>query len=319
MKSGMLGIDMMMKVTPSEVLYIKLGKGGKWEKECIEGEEQKLKVGYREVDHGLCLNHEWEKVREGFLKSGKKKGVATSLVNQIKDFYEAGDDVLWITFYAGRLWWCFSEREVTLLSDGDKIRPVSRKWEYKDIKGGPLLFDRLSGSLLSLQAYRGTICKVRDKKYIIEKIKGETPPEVNEAKDALIGLEDKLAVIIKKLHWKDFEALIDLIFRQAGWQRLSVIGEEQKTFDLDLLSPITDNRYLAQVKSKAKKEHLDDYKKKCKEMPKDYKKFYFIVHSPNPDLKDIRQDDAVELITVEKVAQWAVKHGLANWVIEKAH
>jgi hypothetical protein len=309
----------MMEVNPSKVLYIKLGEKGKWEKECIEGEEQILKVGYREVDHNLCINGKWSEVREVYLKSGEKEAVATGFANRIQDFYEAGDDVLWITFYASRLWWCFSKREVTQLPEGDKKRPVIGKWKCRNIKGEPLLFDRLSGSLISLQAFRGTICQVHESEYVKKRINGIESDEVKEAKNALDTLEKKLEVIIRTLHWKDFEALIDLIFRQAGWQRLSLIGEEQKTFDLDLRCPITGNRYLAQVKSEANKKNLDDYKEKCKEMPKDYEKFYFIVHSPLSDLKDIKQDDAVELITVEKVAHWAVEHGLANWVIEKAH
>ena len=314
----------MMKIDPNDtiqentkVLYIKLGEKGMYEQECID-ERQILKVGYNEVDHDLCLNHEWEKVEENF-KHKHKPGVAKRHVKQIKEFYEAGDDVLWITFYKSKLWWCFSKCEVIQLEDKRKTRPAIGEWKCVDKKDKTLTFDRLSGSLLSLQAFRGTICAVHESKYVINKLNGIESEEVKEARNALDCLEEKLEVIIRKLHWKDFEALIDLIFRQAGWQRLSLLGEEQKTFDLDLRSPITGDRYLAQVKSKAKKKHFESFKKKCKGMQKDYERFYFIVHSPSSALKNVRQNGAFELISVKKVAQWAVQHGLANWVIEKAH
>lgn len=309
----------MIAINPSKVLYIKLGEKGVWERECIE-EKNTLRLGYRDVKHEYCINGEWDKVEEQLRKIRRKPGVAKKDVRQIKNFYTAGEDVLWITFYKNRLWWCFSKPEVTLLPDRTKIRPVIDKWKSTDVEGEPLLFDRLSGYLLSLQGYRGTICEAdKYKKYIVEKINGEEPKEIEKAKAALNELEEKLAVIIRRLHWKDFETLIDLIFRQAGWQRVSRIGGEQKTFDLDLRCPITGNRYLVQVKSRANRKNFEEFQKKVEGMQKDYTRFYFIVHSPFSDLKYNEQNETFELITVEKVAQLAIEHGLANWVIKKAY
>lgn len=105
-----------MEVKPSEALYIKLGsKDDKWENGCIH-EKQILKLGYKEINHELCLRgEEWEtKVKEeckNFRRSNV--GAATRDVNQIRWFYEAKKDVLWITFHANMLWWCFSTPEVT--------------------------------------------------------------------------------------------------------------------------------------------------------------------------------------------------------------
>ena len=53
------------------------------------------------------------------------------------------------------------------------------------------------------------------------------------------------------MHWKDFETLVDLLFRQAGWRRLSVLGETMKYADLELEEPITMERYQVQIKSAA--------------------------------------------------------------------
>jgi hypothetical protein len=40
-------------IKPSSALYIKLGRGGKYEREAIE--RNHLRLGYREISHELCL------------------------------------------------------------------------------------------------------------------------------------------------------------------------------------------------------------------------------------------------------------------------
>jgi hypothetical protein len=50
--------------------------------------------------------------------------------------------------------------------------------------------------------------------------------EVVEVEQAMFNLKTKLTFLIQNLQWKDFETLVDLIFRQAGWQR---VGNELAT------------------------------------------------------------------------------------------
>ena len=42
--------NIMTKIRPTKILFIKLGEGGKYEKDCIEN-DQNLRLGYRAVDH----------------------------------------------------------------------------------------------------------------------------------------------------------------------------------------------------------------------------------------------------------------------------
>ena len=177
-----------MEINPSDVYYIKLGRGGKWEHESIK-ENQILKFGYSKISHELCLRGEWDEIRE---------------------------DVIWITFHANLLWWCFSKPEITTIERDKKIRPVIDKWRCTDINDYELRTDRLRGSLVSIQAFRGTICSVKDAEYVINKINGKTPDYVEKAHKTLRKLSNRLEEVIKHLDWKDFEILIDLIFRQAG-------------------------------------------------------------------------------------------------------
>lgn len=96
----------MKRIQANKVLFIKLGQGGKFERECIES-NQTLRLGYREVDHKLCITGQWDKVHDYFItEENSKTFVATSHSNQIKQFYEEDEKTLWITFYANKLWWC---------------------------------------------------------------------------------------------------------------------------------------------------------------------------------------------------------------------
>lgn len=305
----------MTKINPSKGLYIKLGSSGQWEHGCVH-ETQSLRLGYTEVDHDICLRGEWDKVAEQCKPFRSDAGSITRDVNQIRKFYETGEDVLWTTFHGNLLWWCFSKPEVNQLPDKTKIRPVIGKWKCCDIKGHRLQMDQLSGSLLSMQGFGGTICSVHEFKYLVNKLNGTMPKEVEEAQASLSRLENKLEVIIRNLHWKDFETLIDLIFRQGGWQRVSLLGQTQKTLDLDLLSPITEDRYGVQIKSKARLVDFENYQKQFEDM-QGYSKFYFVVHSPSSNLKKITGHNDFELILPHKVARLAVKYGLTEWIIAK--
>src|SRR5205814_988628 len=129
-----------------------------------------------------------------------------------------------------------------------KIRSVVDRWRCVDLRDQPLLMSSLSGKLLSMQGYRGTICQVRERDYLLARLNAEDRPDVARAKDALIRLHADIEAVIRSLTWRDFEILIDLIFRQAGWNRVSAVGSTIKSIDLDLISPITAERYGVQVK-----------------------------------------------------------------------
>ncbi|MBA3356762.1 MAG: hypothetical protein H0U18_12670 [Pyrinomonadaceae bacterium] len=125
------------------------------------------------------------------------------------------------------------------MEDKSKTRPVIGQWRPTDINDKPLQKNQLSGRLLSTEGFRGTICSVKEFDYLVQRINGKPLKQKAEAEKALLTLEEKIETLIRGVHQKDFEILIDLIFRQAGWQIVSVLGGTQKTIDLDLLSPIT--------------------------------------------------------------------------------
>lgn len=310
----------MNSIKPARALYIKLGKAGIWERDCLT-REQTLRLGYVEVPHNLCMSGAWEQAAEDFRSGSPNMPAATvtNHMNQVRLFYEAGDDVLWVTFFGDLLWWCFAKREITHLSDGTKTRPATERWRSVDILGRSLSTARLSGKLLSMQGFRGTICTVDAFEYLVNKINGVEPEEVRAASQALLELERRLEELIGRLHWKDFEILVDLIFRQAGWQRIGQAGGTQKTLDLDLISPITAERFGVQIKSEAGLADFQAYETQFADL-QGFTRFYFVVHSPKPNLADVRtsEADAFVVWAPAMIASLALKYGLVGWILEKA-
>ncbi len=309
----------MNLIKPSAALYIKLGEGGRWEKECIEGYTPSLRVGYRDIPHELCVRSEWDTVLSKLRTLHKDSGTATRDFNQLRLFYEADEQVLWVTFFGNCLYWCFSTPEVSGLDDNTKIRPVIGQWYSQDLNGRPLYKSRLSGKILSMQGFRGTICSVKEFDYLIGKINSNESSQVEAARAALLSLEQTIERLIHDLHWKDFEVLVDLIFRQAGWQRIGVLGETEKILDLDLISPVSQERYGVQIKSSANLADMQDYQRHFADM-QGYNRLFFVVHSPARNLLEagIAISNDIELWLPDKVAQLTVKYGLAEWVIDKA-
>lgn len=308
------------KISPSRVVYIKLGDKGRWEEECIS--RGILRLGYRETPHDLCLEGQWSAVLAERQRGRKNSATASGDTAQIRTFYTADASVLWLTFWKNCLWWCFSEPTVTLVEDiydSYKERPAIGGWKNTDINGGTLLMSQLNGSLLAMRGFRGTICSVKEKDYAVNKINGIQSKEVEQARQALSQLEMAVESVVPRLTWKDFELLIDLIFRQAGWQRTSEVGGTKKDIDFDLLSPITEEKIGVQVKAKCTRAIYEEYRdNRLKEM-QGFTRFYFAVHTPSGDLTpDCEEDGEVALLLPAKIASLAVQYGLSRWVLDHA-
>jgi hypothetical protein len=305
------------KVSAKKVLFIKLGNEGAWEKECIENRHC-LKLGRYEGNSDKDYRTgNWDRIKKTFISAGINSKTATDYTRQIREFYSADDSTIWITFYSNKLWWCFAKNDIKELSDGSIERKANGKWSDKDIYGTILSTDKLSGKLLKTQGYRGTICKVEEAEYVVRKINGETLPDVSEAITALDTLNHNLEKLIKHLEWSDFELLVDLIFTNAGWQRIGRRGETEKTLDLDLLSPVTNEKVMVQIKSKSNMKEFTDYKSRYSNM-NNYDRMFYVVHSPDDKLMNFKKDDGrISVLCSHKIAELAISAGLTNWIIGK--
>lgn len=301
-----------------KIRYIKLGDGGKWESSCIE-EDQTIRLGYESPYHKESLAGDWDAVHAFWLsRRNGKKGSATKDLNQIRDFYELEETDLWITFYKRKLYWCHAHKEVYELSPGGtRVRKVIGSWSCKDKNGDVLAIENLDGKITKVQGYRGTICGVELPDYLIRKINGELQPEVESTKESLVVLKQNVESLIRGLWWNDFELLVDLIFSQSGWQRISVLGKTEKDIDLDLFSPVTQKRAFVQVKSTTNAAQIQSYQEIFSQHDQ-YDEMYFVFHTFSGSIKglDVR-DPRVSVWDISRVADLVINAGLIGWLLAK--
>lgn len=299
--------------------FIKLGASGEWEAECIRAPGT-IRLGFNNPLHQSCLDGDWDALT-AFMREnrGKTKGKATEITNQVRDFYSLDESVLWITFYRRQLFWCFAASEITQLEDGTRIRKALNGWSNRSIGGSDLFIESLSGSLTKTQGFRGTICSVEAFEYLKRRLCDEVLPEVDAARECLSNLHVSLVPLIRSLNWKDFELLCDLIFSNAGWQRIATLGGTEKSIDLDMVSPVTQRRLFVQVKSHAAQDtfrrYLDEF-----EGHDQYDEMYFIVHSSKGDALTWSNgcDGKIKVLVADDVARLTVSAGLIDWLIRKS-
>ncbi len=314
-------------IKASKAYYLKLGQGGAYEALCFA--DGTLRLNYREIPEVLARSGTKPQVRDYILKSGISTSptAAANHASNLEIFFHPEPDALWVTFANGLLYWCFAEPEVSYLglehasTLGCFVRRSRGGWQSSDLQGRPLYIAELNGELTKVAAYQMTACKVKDKlvPYLVSKINGQQLAEVKRAKDTKDELIRLLAELIQMLSWKDFELLVDLIFSQSGWQRISSVGGTKKTVDLDLVLPTTGMRAFVQVKAETTQAQLDLYSERFSsyapgELESSHQ-YFFVYHTSRRALRS--PSARLALWGPEKVAEMALSSGLVDWIIRK--
>jgi hypothetical protein len=307
------------RVAPSDVRYIKLGVGGVYERVCIK--QNVLRLDFHFVPHGAALTGDIDTMLTHAQRYRDKAGMDRDDVRQVRDFYELGEDVLWITMVDGRLYWCFAEAGVEWIhpnsrnqEHGHRIRRCKTPWRGDTLDGAPLLTSSLHGALTKVEAYRKSICAVSEKDYLLRKINGEPLPEIEHAMALRKELACSITALMRMLDPRDFELLVELVFANSGWRRQGAVGGTQKTVDLELMLPSTGERGFVQVKSQTFQSELDDYVDHFQHRDED--KMFFIYHSAATVLST--DEPGCILIGPERLAEMIMDTGLFGWLIEKA-
>jgi hypothetical protein len=311
-----------MALTAKRALYIKLGEGDKWAD--LSFQSNTLRFGFHKFSHERTLkaarDRDFTPVKEFYESEGVAPGTATRYSNEVREFYTAGDDVLWITFSNGAMWWCFAEDEVipTLAVDseaeGYRFRKTKNSWSNKDQKGETLRINALRGSLTATAGFRGTICRVKEFDYLLRRLNGEVTPETEAVDAARRQLIESLKPLICGLHPKDFELLVELVMTQSGWRRVSATGGIQKTTDIELKLPLTDEHAFVQIKSRldqiTTERIVDDLKRVA-----EGQRVFIAYHTGS--IKPHIENDNVILMGPDKLAEHVVDLGLTTWVMAK--
>ncbi len=306
-------------VTCSEARYIKFGGGGAWADVSLDNGE--LHFGYAKAPHHLGVAHDRQGIKDFYISDGLDPARATAVARQVVDFYALGQDCLWITFARGCLWWTFAASTVEWRGPskngehGERVRKSISGWKNADLNGKLLAEHELSTTLTQVKNYRQTICEVGARDYLLRKINGVENPIVTKAAKARQDLTSALARAITELHWAQFETLVDLVFARSGWNRVSAIGGQQKTIDMELELVTTGERIAVQVKSQASQKTLQDYINRTDAMGT-FDRLFFVCHSPKGTLGAAERPD-VHVWTGPEFASIVLKAGLHDWVLEK--
>lgn len=305
----------MGKIDFVKAYFIKLGEKGLWEKSSIE--EAKIRIGYDHQTLDDINKQKWVVIRKKLSQISSNESTLTKDLNDLKTLFQSTKDDIWITFYSSRLWWCRVGAPKIFQDKTSKYRKVDDSWHDSDVDGNTLYINRISGKISKTQGYRGTRCTIHEIDEL-KRILNNTPSvEYNDILEAKTTLIKAIQKGLKQLHWKDFETLIDLVFRHAGWRRISVVGETMKYVDLELEEPITGDLYQVQIKSSASLQDFNSYKKDFSK--KNFRKLYFVVHSPERSLENYNSDSLkdVELLLSHRLSEMIADAGLSNWLMNK--
>ena len=307
-----------MEFAPKAVRYIKLGRGGSWAAEGIASGT--VPFGFRSIEHEPCAVGDWDTVRDQLAAAGCSASGITQGIRELRDFYEQGENCLWVTFTDGHLWWTFAETGVVPVSDARDDGPIRFRhtlggWHRHSLTGDLLAVRSLSSALTRVAGYRMTICTVEREDYLLRRIRGEEEPLLMEARKLHAELESVTERMISQLDWRDFEIMIELIFTRGGWQRQSALGTGEVDIDLLLDNPTTKEAAWVQVKSSATQAVLDDYLERF-HRDGSAQRFYFICHSPIGNLS-LPPSPHLHLWTSVELARSALAAGLLEWLIDR--
>ena len=303
------------------IRYIKLGRNGRWWSQCRE--RKIIRLGFNTGDPEIlnnALNQRWDLIQEYW---AARSGTPTAHTNATKEFINDDGRTLWITFEEGSLFYGFTDggdlqAEIIAHDESSSYRKMAGAgWSNLDASGKELRFDDLSGKLTKTAAFRQTICKLTEsnENYLRNRLMGGEQLEVLEAKNANHQLIDKIACLVRSFTWWDFELLIELIFANSGWQRVSRTGGTQKTTDLDLLNQVTGDMAFVQIKSATTNAEFRTYRERKILEKGHFDRMFYVFHTGQIDMTS---ENGISTWNVEKVAEQVLANGLVDWVINRA-
>lgn len=313
------------------VNYIKLGKGGNESKKCFDN--GLVYIGFntdQEKLFNLCRDRNWSKASDVLKEYGNKKNTQT--INILKRFFEDNGETIWITFENQRMYWCFLEPDSEFRdreNNNAVYKKVRDKWLCTTIEAEPKNLDmiNLAGDLTQLHSYPGTSTVLYSSraKYVITKINGKETEEVGKAKEKREELVNALKCLVTKLAPKDFELLIELIFAQSGWKRISATGGTTKFHDGVMEQAAINERAAIQVKSKTRQKEFDEYLEEFYQINNEkstFDRFYYIYHTASKELtlpSNIRPsyEGKIYIWDNSVVCQSLIDAGLTDWLIKR--
>jgi hypothetical protein len=305
-------------------VYIKLGAGGCWEKDSIQN--NRIRIGWHHIDIDLIKNGKWDDIKKIIENEYRdKKSGATADFNALKKICTSDETTLFITFYSGKMYWCTAKAGSLTEDTISKYLETQSVWSCNNILNTRVFeMNSISGRLTKYQGFMGTTCSIGNRlnefEYLKEIITGKESETYKRLYKARNDLKNALIPAIKNLAPKDFEILIDLIFRNLGWKRTSVLGEVMKFFDLVLEEPLSKKLHGVQIKAGTTLKVYEEYRNIfLQDYKQDFASFFFAVHTPDAKLEAYEEfEEGVSLLKTPAIADYAIDSGLITWIMDKS-
>lgn len=316
------------------IRYIKLGKGGSWEEECLKPPHT-LRLGFWTGEPEMlraCRTRDDTAVQNQ-LRLRRGKGDSDSVKDDFRQvqsvFWDDGSTV-WITFHDRKLYWGrldlarAPEPGVDERGEGFSVHYLAAPG-WRCVTDGPnpkpLLKDDLAGHLGMVTQYRGTVCRPHDEDYVWRRIQGLHGLVAEDAVAAMSALERHIVAMLRQLTPADFEILVDMTFAAAGWRRQGVVGGTEEDVDLvlvrssiggvlDPMMEIEAERVAVQVKSLATTRIFNESALRLGA----YSRAIFVYHTG-----DVRNDSHpnVQLVDAARLAPMVLDAGLTRWLLRR--
>ena len=299
----------MERLTPSAVRYVRLGPAGAWLDRCIS--EGTIELGLGRAPHELAAAGHWDVIETTLVQAeGWCAPMAQEAIEDLRDFYELGEDCLWITFGRGRLWWSIAQAEVLpVLSPGRgaRLRRLIGGWRDTDLVGAPLELKTLPPELLAPLAQRLAISRVGLQSQLIGRISAEPDPLTLDAQAALERLHDLVSVVVRRMEDTNLSALVEQVLSGLGWRRrFAMSGPSQSQA---LVLERDGERALAVIVGRSGPCGVDAFVRQAREFH--YERLYLVGLEPRGRISALA-DPRVTVWGPEELAQRAIDAGLAG-------
>jgi hypothetical protein len=184
------------RVSSDAVRFIKLGRKSVWWP--LARDTNTLRLGFRQFDFAFGAAGEWEKAKEKFASTGARTGAGdiTRTLNQVRDFFELPESVLWCTMEDADVWLCFAETKVVVLYTGDdtaeqkqgaRMRRAIDRWRNTELNGNRLRLDSMTTKITKVASFQETICRPSGASNLLNRIQSSAHARAAQAHEELVA------------------------------------------------------------------------------------------------------------------------------------
>lgn len=308
------------KKTSRPLRFVRCGRGECWRDTNLA--RQEIHFGWGNFPHSLLHRKVASELKDHMIReySGRRfknePARKTAVSNSLRELLDAlePERFTWITIAHDKLWWCTAKKGIEVTTNesetqGHFFAPCERAWSDQSLTGALLELKNLPKSVSVMSRYQGTVCRPKQEESIWRAIRGESDPAVDQFHIVRVAYQAALRTMVERLHPRELEDLVDLLFARGGWSRLARVGGTEKDWDLQTEHPELGEHAAIQVKVEAGQRELTDYEQRYIDDGR-FTRLFFVVARPRSKLHPKKAD----VWTSIELAKLVERRGLAEWL-----